>query len=1208
MASSSKIVDETLEGELEGFDDFTLASSWERFISEIEAVCRLWLADGPKNLLDKGAVHLCAPKNLYKVKFELKYVMKSYCMEYYFEINNNGKVADWNGDLHDLQFSFGVKEFLVCIQLRILHLVIAPLSASGVVLDAPEASKLLSAVAIALSNCGSKIVDETLEGELEGFDDFTLASSWERFISEIEAVCRLWLADGPKNLLDKGAVHLCAPKNLYKVKFELKYVMKSYCMEYYFEINNNGKVADWNGDLHDLQFSFGVKEFLVIAPLSASGVVLDAPEASKLLSAVAIALSNCGSMWPAFVPVHDPSRKAYIGIQNMGTVFTRRFEADHIGSQVPVRLMHLEGLYELFVSKFAFSTMDLSTHLFRVHFTMKLTYRTIPHDDDDNDIQGGDPEITGAGGNPEGDTHKRTHWDDDCPWTEWYSAEDPLKGFELITIWSNKMVESSLEMAELENASSHEAEKWLLFPILSPNLNDDSKRNTIGFASQLCLLVNALDTSFEAQFMEDFVSVENSGSDNLKSSTVLPPPTVLDRVLKDLFHEGAENGFPSLCSWVLFNVIDNYSIGVQVSDYAKGEHKNSRSIKGAPLESLFAQFCLHSLWFGNCNIRAIAMLWIEFVREVRWCWEESQPLPRMLTNGVIDLSTCVIHQKLQMLAICIEKKDQFNNDYQHNAESKYHASAHIKVEDSQVEEEVPTQMRISTEEFDVKRESPLTTTSTVPENIALSADLKPLDRIRRGSAGVVGSMMLLNSHQSMHAPFTQDAPLMTEDMHEERLRAVEAFGNSVSFSAQLERDILSSEKPKTQKGILYAYNSCIYACCCTDSELELEQIVPIEEEYLANEHIMWYLALGMNLCLSEMELEQIVPVEEEYLPCALDDLKLLLALRLNLSHLGCDMSAFKASNPNGVFEDFIRWHSPGDWENDAIEWSGGSRSHAMEGLKDDWPPRGKLSQRMSEHGNSWRQIWNDAPALPASEQKPLLDPKREGEKILHYLETVRPNQLLEQMVCTAFRASADSLNRTSFGGFRQMTTKIGQLYLTIASALKPFLANHLPDKGEIVDDLRQLCVVFEHVEKLLILAASMHRKLSQAPRISEAIFGDYYNFYLPRMGTGSVDSHGQMEFDLKQQVRMYERQVVANLFVAPTANQSWRKVLSMGNLLNGHEPILREIIFSMRDSMSGSHYRDHTPRSSSQEIETHRMYICGTSNDLRVALSVTSCD
>lgn len=48
---------------------------------------------------------------------------------------------------------------------------------------------------------------------------------------------------------------------------------------------------------------------------------------------------------------------------------------------------------------------------------------------------------------------------------------------------------------------------------------------------------------------------------------------------------------------------------------------------------------------------AIAVLWIEFVREVRWCWEESQPLPRMPTNGVIDLSTCLVNQKLHMVIV-----------------------------------------------------------------------------------------------------------------------------------------------------------------------------------------------------------------------------------------------------------------------------------------------------------------------------------------------------------------------------------------------------------------------------------------------------------------------------------------------------------------------------------------------------------------------------
>lgn len=84
--------------------------------------------------------------------------------------------------------------------------------------------------------------------------------------------------------------------------------------------------------------------------------------------------------------------------------------------------------------------------------------------------------------------------------------------------------------------------------------------------------------------------------------------------------------------------------------------------------------------------------------------------------------------------------------------------------------------------------------------------------------------------------------------------------------------------------------------------------------------------------------------------------------------------------------------------------------------------------------------------------------------------------------------------------------------------------------------------------------------------------------------------------------------MIASMFTRPTANQSWRKVLSMGNLLNGHEPILREIIFSKRDHVSGSYYAGSNGGGYSQEIETYRMCIRGTSNDIRVALAVASFD
>lgn len=40
-------------------------------------------------------------------------------------------------------------------------------------------------------------------------------------------------------------------------------------------------------------------------------------------------------------------------------------------------------------------------------------------------------------------------------------------GFELLTVWSEKAIESSLEMAEMENVSPLEAEKWLITPCFS---------------------------------------------------------------------------------------------------------------------------------------------------------------------------------------------------------------------------------------------------------------------------------------------------------------------------------------------------------------------------------------------------------------------------------------------------------------------------------------------------------------------------------------------------------------------------------------------------------------------------------------------------------------------------------------------------------------------------------------------------------------------
>lgn len=947
----------------------------------------------------------------------------------------------------------------------------------------------------------STATEEAVADELDGFNDFTTASTWERLISIIEGFCRSWLADGLKNLLAKAEI-VKSSGSLRHIKAEFLYEdKKPYCLEYFFQADNkNGDIDQWRDELHFLQLWFGVKDFLIIAPQSMSGVVLDAPEATKLLSAVAIALSNCDSTWPAFVPVHDPTRKAYKGIQNMRTTLTRRFEADRIGSQVPVKLMHLEGLYELFMSKLAFASSDAFAPIVRVHYTMRLTYRTHVLGHELEQHEENESRSTETNVSTENDLFNNRQWDDDLPWSEWYSVEDPVKGFELITIWSDKVVESSVEMAEFENASVLEADKWFLVPITVMDVNNSIQNNPVGFASRLCALVEAYCISFEGQFVEDFVTAENPRIQNITASSVVPPPTVLDRILKDLFHEGPP-----------------------ISKSSVNGHKYARNIKGAPLESLFTQFCLHSLWFGSCNIRAISVLWIEFVREVRWCWEELHPLPMMSNDGTIDTSCCLVHQKLQMLAVCINKKTM---------ERKKHGERDAKEVEIKPLERSAARKSNSQDILHRARgrsgegledignsEASMSYLDDCNEAIRSGSENGSLHQGRRGSAGPAGDLMLLKTFQRMHVPSTQDIPIMTEDMHEERQQAIEALSDSLdgkNLHVQLEKEILAS-----------------------------------------------------------------------------------------------DMAAFKAANPESVFEDFIRWHSPGDWIEDSLDTTVDGHEcigHKNNDVKNSWPPSGRLSVRMSEAGSSWHQIWNNVQAAPASEQKPLFDPDREGEKVLHYLETLRPNQLLGQMICTAFRGAADTLNKTDFGGQQKMITKIGQFYQTIASILKPLQGKQLCEElKDFHRDMQRLCSLFEEIERLVIFAASLHQKLCHARRLATVIFDEHLKHSTQRKCTTQVNNLDE-EVCVKQFVRMYERDAVADLFSPPSPSQSWRKVLSMGNFLNGHEPLFREVVFSLYDNIGHRIYGSGSQESKSAGSQTHKMYICGTSNDLQVAFAVTSSD
>lgn len=60
-------------------------------------------------------------------------------------------------------------------------------------------------------------------------------------------------------------------------------------------------------------------------------------------------------------------------------------------------------------------------------------------------------------------------------------------------------------------------------------------------------------------------------------------------------------------------------------------------------------------------------------------------------------------------------------------------------------------------------------------------------------------------------------------------------------------------------------------------------------------------------------------------------------------------------------------------------------------------------------GNAWQQLWAVAAPVPAARQRPLFDPQLEGERALHFLETLPPPALFSELLAVGFSAAVQLL-------------------------------------------------------------------------------------------------------------------------------------------------------------------------------------------------------
>ena len=116
--------------------------------------------------------------------------------------------------------------------------------------------------------------------------------------------------------------------------------------------------------------------------------------------------------------------------------------------------------------------------------------------------------------------------------------------------------------------------------------------------------------------------------------------------------------------------------------------------------------------------------------------------------------------------------------------------------------------------------------------------------------------------------------------------------------------------------------------------------------------------------------DQLAELSEVMMQLGTDQVGAEIRAKMQSANLMSDMESFKAANPGCVLADFVRWHSPRDWD----------------------PVKG-LSCRMRSEGNIWTELWEQARIVPARRQRRLFDDTKEAEKVMSYLTGLSPGDV-----------------------------------------------------------------------------------------------------------------------------------------------------------------------------------------------------------------------
>ncbi|XP_034945637.1 rab3 GTPase-activating protein catalytic subunit [Chelonus insularis] len=603
--------------------------------------------------------------------------------------------------------------------------------------------------------------------EIEDFyhHDFTTASEWEVFIARLEEIIHEWRLPHTKirpSLKPGDFVNSEWEKKSEEFSFaNYPFLLKHYKLK--VDNEETKDVLDDNEDSNtqshidvlnvtndfvriDEEFLeivryYGLREFIVLTP--ARRVPISEETRIKILvSSLTIACTNTNSEVPALVQVLEPWQKYYLGV-NVGKGSIAHLDMVHL-KKTPPHCRHLTGFLALFKQKIG---EGCGVRLDPVQVSVRFTYLLkdfTPETSNFDFMEGTFVKTVEVGKLPLG------------------ASVDPMVELQLFTTWnqmSENVVVDSESFTDLEPQLATEWSIKVKFSETPPSLLEEylaeflnlckNQKSLSDYLGDISYTGNdqALSSVFNAVTESKIPTISKvmSRSSSIQKSSKNPVGPVSDEIIMSilyyLFPDADEN------SKTPYEDVNSSNVD---EDLWKG-------IKTCTFDSLVWRLAVVAV---HCKqnlggIAAVAQLWHEFVQEIRYRWDETISIPGVGTGFPDSVRTCLLHQKLQMMNCCIERKNTRNKSD--------HRPQKMEIEDFESESEEEffecTEEAIKQEEQQLKKKT---------QHLLWD---RPRGRLAKHP-----SLRLLNTGDALYLPITQDPVPKTEDQLEEDAQLMMQLG------------------------------------------------------------------------------------------------------------------------------------------------------------------------------------------------------------------------------------------------------------------------------------------------------------------------------------------------------------------------------------------------------------------------------------------------